>query len=83
MLFNDGSLTNVASSHSFQHVNQNLVDVFQETSIKKRKHCVSVFLFILTFSNAVTKGTLLQRRSFYTIFLTLDQSHLIQKCILS
>ena len=29
------------------------------------------------------KGTLLHRRSFFTIFLTLDQSHLIQKCILS
>ena len=52
LLFNDGSLTNSASSHSFQHVNQNLVDVFQETSIRKRKHCLSVFLFILTFCNA-------------------------------
>ena len=56
MLFNDGSLTNVASSHSFQHVNQNLVDVFQETSVKKRKHCLSVVLFVLKFVNAVTSG---------------------------
>ena len=56
MLINDGSLTNVASSHSFQHVNQSLVDVFQETSVKKRKHCLSVVLFVLTFFNTVTSG---------------------------